>query len=305
MAAIADDAKDKVWLPAEEMLMTFETLTYSRDDRVATITLNRPERLNAINSKMPDDIRAAIEEANRDDLVHVVVLQGAGRAFCAGYDLKQAAELPRGTWASQEMPYDPLIDFQLLDHSTQCFMSLWRSYKPTICKVHGYAVAGGSDIALSCDLVVMAEDAKIGYPPARVWGCPTTMMWVYRVGAERAKRLLFTGDLIDGKEAERIGLVSQAVPAADLDAAVAKLADRMKGVPKSQLWMQKTAINSAFDNMGMRTTQTLATVFDGLTRHSPEGVWFKQRAEEAGFHQAVGERDSGDPILGSKPPRNN
>ncbi len=285
--------------------MAYETLIYSRDDRVATITLNRPDRLNAISRGMPDEIRAAVEQANRDDLVHVVVLQGAGRAFCAGYDLKNAAEQPRGSGGSQEMPWDPLIDFQLMDHNTQCFQSLWRSYKPTVCKVHGYAVAGGTDIALSCDLVVMAEDAKIGYPPARVWGCPTTMMWVYRVGAERAKRLLLTGDLIDGREAERIGLITQAVPAAELDAAVKKLVDRMKGVPKNQLWMQKTAINSAFENMGIRTTQTLATLFDGMTRHSPEGIWFKQRAEEAGFHQAVRERDSGEPIPGSKPPRNN
>jgi enoyl-CoA hydratase len=285
--------------------MAFETLTYRRVDRVAEITLNRPDRLNAISRAMPEEIRAAVEQANADDLVHVILLQGAGRAFCAGYDLKSAAESPRGTAGSQEMPWDPFIDFQLMDRNTQCFQSLWRSYKPTIAKVHGYAVAGGTDIALSCDLVVMAEDARIGYPPARVWGCPTTMMWVYRVGAERAKRLLFTGDLIDGKEAARIGLVSEAAPADQLDARVQALLDRIKGVPKNQLWMQKAAINSAFENMGLRTTQMLATIFDGMTRHSPEGVWFKQRAEEAGFHQAVAERDSGAPIQGSKPPRNN
>ena len=285
--------------------MQYETLTYARADRVATITLNRPERLNAIVKPMPDEIRAAVERANQDDLVHVILLQGAGRAFCAGYDLKNSAEKPRGSAGSQDMPWDAFLDFAMMDHNTQCFHSLWRSYKPTVCKVRGYAVAGGSDIALSCDLIVMAENAKIGYPPARVWGCPSTMMWVYRVGAERAKRLLFTGDLIDGKEAERIGLVTQSVPEADLDATVQQLLDRMKGVPKSQLWMQKTAINSAFDNMGMRTTQTLATVFDGITRHSPEGVYFKQRAEAVGFHQAVAERDSGAPIQGGKPPRNN
>jgi len=286
--------------------MEYETLTYVREDRVATITLNRPDRMNAITHGMPGEIRDAVERANRDDLVHVILLQGAGRAFCAGYDLKIAAEQPRGvTQGSQEMPWDAFRDFSLLDYNSQCFMALWRSYKPTICKVHGYAVAGGSDIALCCDLIVMEESAKIGYPPARVWGCPTTMMWVYRVGAERAKRLLFTGDLIDGKEAERIGLVTKAVAAAELDSEVHKLLDRIKGVPISQLWMQKTAINSAFDNMGMRTTQTLATVFDGITRHSPEGVWFKQRAQEVGFHQAVKERDSGEPIAGSKAPRNN
>jgi enoyl-CoA hydratase len=285
--------------------MDYEHLTYTRDDRVATITLNRPNRLNAIARGMPQEIRAAVDRANADDLVHVILLQGAGRAFCAGYDLKNSAEQPRGSGSSQEVPYDPLIDFLGMDNNTQCFQSLWRSPKPTICKVHGYAVAGGTDIALSCDLIMMAEDARIGYPPARVWGCPTTMMWVYRVGAERAKRLLFTGDLIDGREAERIGLITKAVPADQLDAETKKLVDRIKGVPKNQLWMQKAAINSAYENMGLRTTQLLATVFDGLTRHSPEGMHFKQRAEEAGFHQAVKERDSGDPILGSKPPRNN
>lgn len=285
--------------------MNFEAITYRVADRVATITLNRPERLNAISREVPGEIARAVELANEDDLVHVILIQGAGRAFCAGYDLKNHAEAPRAQTATQQMPYDPLIDFQRMDRNTQNFLSLWRSYKPTICKVHGYAVAGGTDIALSSDLVVMAEDAKIGYPPARVWGCPTTMMWVFRIGAERAKRMLFTGDLIDGKEAERIGLVTKAVPAARLDDEVTALCDRIKGVPKNQLWMQKAAINAAFDNMGMRSVQTIATVFDGLTRHSPEGLWFKSRAEEAGFHQAVAERDSGAPILGSKPPRNN
>ena len=251
--------------------MAYSTLTYRRQGRIARITLNRPKRLNAISARMPGEIAAAVAEANADPRAHVIVLAGAGRAFCAGYDLVDFAE-KKTRLIQSEMPWDPMRDYALMKRNPDDFMSLWRSHKPTICKIHGYAVAGGSDIALSCDLVVMAEEAKIGYPPARVWGCPTTMMWVYRVGAERAKRLLFTGDLIDGREAERIGLITQAVPAAELDAAVQKLADRMKGVPKNQLWMQKTAINSAFENMGMRTTQTLATLFDGMTRHSPEGI---------------------------------
>jgi len=283
----------------------FQSITYEVADRVAKITLNRPDRLNAISREVPSEIAHAVELANANDLVHVILVQGAGRAFCAGYDLKDSAEAPREQTGTQELPYDPFIDFQRMDRNTQNFQTLWRSYKPVVCKVHGYAVAGGTDIALSCDLIVMAEDAKIGYPPARVWGCPTTMMWVFRVGAERAKRMLLTGDLIDGREAERIGLVCKAVPAERLDAEVAAMCDRMKAVPKSQLWMQKAAINAAYDNMGMRTVQTIATVFDGLTRHSPEGLWFKSRAEEAGFHQAISERDSGAPILGSKPPRNN
>jgi enoyl-CoA hydratase len=165
-----------------------------------------------------------------------------------------------------------------------------------ICKVHGYAVAGGSDIALCADLVVMAEDARIGYPPARVWGCPTTAMWVYRLGAERAKRMLLTGDLVTGAEAARMGLVSEAVPTAELDEAVERWAARMAGVPRNQLMMQKLMINQAYENMGLQTTQMLATLFDGITRHSPEGFAFKTRCEQVGFKQAVKERDSGAPI---------
>jgi enoyl-CoA hydratase len=274
--------------------MSYSSLRYEAQGRVATITLNRPERLNAIDGKMPREIRQAVEQANDDDAVHVIVLQGAGRAFCAGYDLKAFAE-KTGEW-SQSMPWDPMKDYKGMKRNTDDFFSLWRSYKPTICKVHGYAVAGGSDIALCCDLVVMAEDAKIGYMPARVWGCPTTAMWVFRLGAEKAKRMLLTGDMIDGKTAAAWGLVHQAVPASELDGAVASLAERMASVPKNQLMMQKLMINQAYENMGLASTQMMATLFDGITRHSPEGMWFKRYAEQHGFHEAVGWRDSGKPI---------
>ncbi len=275
--------------------MTFETLLYEVADRVATITLNRPHRLNAINDTMPGEIRQAVEAANRDDDVHVIVLTGSGRAFCSGYDLKEYAEADDAPY-SQEMPWDPMIDFDLMSRNTQDFMSLWRSHKPTIAKIRGFAVAGGSDIALCCDLIVMAEDAQIGYPPSRVWGCPTTAMWVYRVGAERAKRMLFTGDLVSGIEALGMGLVIDAVAESDLDRRVEELAARIKGVPRNQLMMQKLMVNQAFENMGLSSTQMLATLFDGITRHSPEGVWFKHRSEQVGFQQAVAERDSGEPI---------
>jgi len=275
--------------------MDFTTLIYETSDRVATITLNRPDRLNAINDEMPGEIRRAVEHANRDDEVHVIVLTGAGRAFCSGYDLKEYAEAKDARY-SQEMPWDPMLDFDLMHGNTQDFMSLWRSHKPTIAKIRGFAVAGGSDIALCCDLIVMTDDAKIGYPPSRVWGCPTTAMWVYRVGAERAKRMLFTGDLITGVEARDMGLVIDAVPETQLDDRVQRLADRVKGVPRNQLMMQKLMINQAFENMGLASTQMMATLFDGITRHSPEGMWFKGRAEVVGFQQAVAERDSGNPI---------
>ncbi|MCH8883698.1 MAG: crotonase/enoyl-CoA hydratase family protein [SAR324 cluster bacterium] len=280
--------------------MDFTYLQYEREGRIATITLNRPERLNAIHPEMPGEIRAAVEQANDDDEVHVIVLAGNGRAFCSGYDLKIFAEASGPQPLSQEMPWDPMVDYKLMKRFTDDFQSLWRSYKPTLCKVQGYAFAGGSDIALSCDLVVMAEDARIGYPPARVWGCPTTAMWVYRVGAERAKRMLLTGDLVTGAEAKAMGLVVDAVPLAELDARVEALADRMAGIPKNQLMMQKLVINQAFDNMGLANTQMIATFFDGVARHSPEGFHFKRRAEEVGFHQAVQERDGGDAIAGEK-----
>lgn len=272
------------------------SIRYGTKDRVATITLDRPDRLNAIDEAMPGEIRSAVERADADDTVHVIVITGAGRSFCSGYDLAMYAEAEGPNPGIQEMPWDPTLDYRFMAKNTADFMALWRSPKPTIAKVRGHAVAGGSDIALACDLVVMAEDALIGYPPARVWGTPTTAMWVYRLGPERAKRMLFTGDLIDGTEAERIGLVLEAVPAADLDARVDDLAARIASVPRNQLMMQKTMINQAVDAMGLPATQMLATFFDGISRHSPEGVWWKGRAEEVGFRQAVVERDSGDAI---------
>jgi enoyl-CoA hydratase len=198
------------------------------------------------------------------------------------------------------MPWDPMIDYREMKRYTDDMFSLWRSYKPTLCRVHGYALAGGSDIALCCDIVVMEETAEIGYMPARVWGCPTTAMWVYRIGAEKAKRMLLTGDRITGIEAKAMGLVHDAGPADRLDATVDALAARMAGVPKNQLMMQKLMINQAYENMGLANTQMIATLFDGMTRHSPEGVWFKKYAEEHGFHAAVEWRDSGRPIPGSK-----
>ncbi|MDF3840548.1 crotonase/enoyl-CoA hydratase family protein [Pseudomonas citronellolis] len=276
--------------------MSEPCVLYRVDGRVATLTLNRPERLNAIDDRMPAELEAAVARANADDAVHVIVLTGAGRGFCSGYDLKFFAENPRGVYGNQEMPWDPMLDYALMKRNTEQFMSLFRSYKPVIAKVNGPAVAGGSDIALCCDLIVIAEEAQIGYPPARVWGCPTTAMWVYRLGPEKAKRMLLTGDLVDGREAQRLGLVYQSVPLAELDATVDALAARMQGIPKNQLMMQKLMINQAFHNMGLETTQMFATLFDGITRHSPEGVRFKARCEEVGFVQAVRERDSGAPI---------
>lgn len=266
---------------------------YEKDGRIGRITLNRPDVMNAIDTDLPFELEACVTEANADPEIHVIVLSGAGQAFCAGYDLTAYAQTAGPNFGVQEMPWDPMKDYAMMMRITQAFMSLWRSHRPVIAKVHGYAVAGGSDIALSCDLVMMAETAKIGYMPARVWGCPTTAMWVYRIGAERAKRMLLTGDKIDGREAERIGLIHKAAPEADLDAEVEALAERMASVPINQLMMQKLMINQAIDSMGLAQTQMIATLFDGVTRHSPEGMAFKRRSEQMGWKHAVQERDNG------------
>ena len=167
-----------------------DVVGYEVRNRRAYLTLNRPGRLNAITAEMGRRLRELVDRANEDPGVHVVVVQGAGRAFSAGYDLKQYAEQGDLT---QPPVWDPIKDYQLMKRNTDDFFSLWRSLKPTIAKVHGYAVAGGSDLALSCDLVVMAEDAQIGYMPARVWVCPTTAMWCYRLGAQRVQRMPLTG----------------------------------------------------------------------------------------------------------------
>ena len=268
---------------------------YEKDGRIGRITLNRPEVMNAIDDEVPAQLEDAVERANADPGVHVIVLSGAGKAFCSGYDLAYYAQATGGAGheATQDMPWDPMKDYAFMMRNTEHFMSLFRSRRPVVCKVHGFAVAGGSDIALCSDLVVMSEDAKIGYMPVRVWGCPTTAMWVYRLGPEKAKRMLFTGDKIDGKEAERIGLVLKSVPADELDAEVERLAERMATVPVNQLMMQKLVVNQAIEAMGLSQTQMFATIFDGITRHSPEGINFKHRAEERGWKEAVRERDLG------------
>ncbi|MFA0812218.1 crotonase/enoyl-CoA hydratase family protein [Microbulbifer epialgicus] len=275
---------------------SFSSILYEVDDRVATITLNRPERLNAINTRLPGELRDAIELADADPDVHVVVLQGAGKGFCGGYDLVEYAEAQGEIPGSQSMPWDPTEDLAMMGKCTEHFMAIWRSRKPVIGKIHGAAVAGGSDIALCCDLIVMAENSRIGYPPSRVWGIPTTMMWVYRLGIEKAKRMLFTGDLVSGKEAEAMGLVLKAVPEDALEEEVRALCNRIKGVPRNQLMMSKLVVNQAYENMGLHNTQLFATLFDGIARHSPEGLWFRERAQAVGYKQAVEERDSGDPI---------
>ena len=300
-------------------------MSYHRDGRIARITLDRPERGNGITLETPRELAACVERANLDPAVHVIALAGNGSGFCAGYDLVASAErigagAPGGEGGTELPPgspldplvqarnhdppetWDPVVDYQMMSRNVRGFMSLFRSEKPVVCKVHGYCVAGGTDMALCSDLLVVADDAKIGYPPARVWGVPTTALWAQRIGAARAKRLLLTGDSIDGRTAAEWGLATESAPPGELDRAFEALLERVARIPVNQLVMHKLLVNQALLGQGLEATQILATFLDGIARHTPEGFDFARRAAEAGFKQAVRERDEpfGDFGLGSR-----
>jgi enoyl-CoA hydratase len=291
-------------------MAALRTLTYETDGAVARVTLNRPDRGNGITPRMPAELAACVERANLDPEVHAIALAGNGTGFCGGYDLVASAEGDMSELGGVEAPagspldpatiganhkpesnWDPVTDFQFMWRNVRGFMSLFHSEKPVLCKVHGYCVAGGTDMALCSDLLVIAEDAKIGYPPARVWGSPTTAMWASRVGPMRAKRLLFTGDSLTGAEAEEWGLATEAAPAAELDERFERLLGRVAQMPINQLVMMKMLVNQSLYAQGLHQTQLLGTFFDGVARHTEEGHGFVRRAGEAGFKEAVRERD--------------
>jgi enoyl-CoA hydratase len=287
------------------------TMTYERDGRVARVTLDRPERGNGITLEMPRELADCVERANLDPEVHVIALAGNGTGFCGGYDLVASAEgMGEGGLGAADAPtgsptdplvvaanhdpagtWDPVVDFQMMSRNVRGFMSLFHSEKPVLCKVHGFCVAGGTDMALCSDLLVVEDAAKIGYPPARVWGVPTTALWASRIGPARAKRLLLTGDCISGTEAVDWGLAVEAAPLAELDARFESLVERVARVPVNQLVMHKLLVNQAVYSQGLHSTQILGTFFDGIARHTPEGFAWQQRAAEAGFKEAVRERD--------------
>jgi enoyl-CoA hydratase len=267
------------------------TLIYAVDGRVARITLNRPERANGITLEMPRELADCVEQANLDPGVHAIALAGAGKGFCGGYDLVEFAEAEIPNHDPTE-PWDPVVDWQMMGRNLRGFMSLFHSDKPVLCKVHGFCVAGGTDMALCCDLLVMADDARIGYPPARAWGVPTSALWASRVGDQRAKRLLFTGDLIDGRTALDWGLAVDAPPADELDERFEALLERVALTPVNQLVMMKLLVNQTLYSQGLHASQLLGVFFDGIARHTPEGHAFARRAAEAGFKQAVRDRDA-------------
>jgi len=285
-------------------------LDYVVDGRIARLTLNRPERGNGLTAQLIAELAASVERADLDPAVRVLLLAGHGKGFCGGYDLVASAESglegdfsaeasagtvldpavqganhdPSGTW-------DPMVDYAMMSRNVKAFMTLFHCSKPVVCKVHGFCVAGGTDLALCSDLLLIEDRAKIGYPPARVWGSPTTSMWAHRLGPQRAKRLLFTGDCLSGTEAVEWGLAIDAPPADQIDARTEALVERIARVPLNQLQMMKLLVNQQTVSQGLPTTQILGTIFDGITRHTAEGYAFQQRAAEAGFKQAVRERD--------------
>jgi enoyl-CoA hydratase len=265
------------------------TVLYEAADGVATLTLNRPERLNTIVPALIEDLVGGLRRARDADDVRAIRLRGAGRVFCAGYDIDWGAELEVREADGAE-PWDPIADYAHMSRFVDAYMELWRSPKPVIAQVHGFCVGGGTDLALCSDLIVCAEDCRIGYPPARVWGSPTTSMWIYRLGLERAKRLLLTGDALDGRRAVEWGLASEAAPAEELDDAALALARRVALLPSNQLHMMKLLVNQAYEQMGLRVTQLIGTLLDGSARHTPEGVRFSRRALED-VRAAVAERD--------------
>ena len=282
---------------------------YEVTGRVARLTLDRPQRGNGITRELLTELERGVERADLDPVVHVLLLAGSGKGFCGGYDLVQSAEGKRAAPGDEGPPgspldpavmaanhdprsvWDPMVDYSMMSRNVRAFMTLLHCSKPVVCKVHGFCVAGGTDMALCSDLLVIASDAKIGYPPARVWGSPTTAMWAHRLGPQRAKRLLFTGDSLSGTEAFEWGLAIEAPAPEQLDERTEALVDRIARMPLNQLQMMKLLVNESLHAQGLHASQTLGTIFDGIARHTPEGYAFQGRAARDGFKAAVRDRD--------------
>jgi enoyl-CoA hydratase len=271
------------------------------DAGVRSIVLSRPDEYNTITPELRDELAAAIEEADADRDVRVILLRADGPAFCAGYGLDWSTRAQTAERETRERAWDSVADYQMMSRFVATYMKLWYASKPTIAAVQGWCIAGGTDMVLCADLIVAGESAVFGYPPARVWGTPTTAMWVYRMGLEQAKRYLLTGDEIPAPEAARIGLILEAVPDPELQGHAAALAGRMARLPLNQLQMLKLLCNQTAESMGMASSRTLGTLFDGIARHTQEGLDFVARSGEIGFRDAVRERDDPFGDYGSGP----
>ena len=273
--------------------MAEDVVTYEKSGAIATITLNRPDKHNTMRADMGRGLHEALRVANRDNDVRVIVLEGAGDSFCAGFDFSNGLEHAR---VFKEDGYDPGMDvFNSANTFTggiPVYMGLWRGLKPTIAKVHGWCLGAGSEMALCADLVIASHDARFGTPYARVWGCHLSGMWVYRLGLAKAKYYALTGEWVSGKEAAEMELINFSYPLEELDERVTALAEKLAKIPLTQLAAMKLIVNQAYDNMGLQSTQLLGPILDGAMRNTPEGRAFVRRAAKAGVRQAVAERDA-------------
>ncbi len=284
--------------------MAYETLRVDRDEGVCTVTFDRPEQYNTITPTLRDELVEAVDAADENEDVHVILLRAEGPAFCAGYSLDWAVEA--GAESSPEEAeegrvWDSVQDLRVMETFVECFTKLMDCKKPTLAAVNGWCIGGGTDLVMCADLIVAGESASFGYPPSRVWGIPTTAMWVYRLGLQTAKRYLFTGDEIPAETAEEIGLTLRTVPDEKLHEEADSLARRIARVPINQLIMLKMLCNQPLEEMGLRSSRRLGTLFDGVARHTQEGLDFVERAKEVGFRQAVRERDEPFGDYGSDP----
>jgi enoyl-CoA hydratase len=277
-----------------------DTLRTETADGVRHIVLTRAAEYNTITPDLRDELSVAIDQADADPEVRVILLRAEGPAFCAGYGLDWSTRAQSGE-PVRERAWDSVADYRMMRRFVDVYLKLWYASKPTIAAVQGWCIGGGTDMVLCADLIVAGEGASFGYPPSRVWGTPTTAMWVYRMGLEKAKRYLLTGDEITARTAADIGLILEVVPDDDLVAHATALASRMAQVPTTQLVMLKLLCNQTVEQMGMRATNTLGTLFDGIARHTQEGLDFVERAQDAGFRQAVRERDDPFGDYGSRP----
>lgn len=272
--------------------MTEPTLRTEIADGVATITLCRATEYNTITPELRDELAAAIDAADEDATVRVILLRADGPAFCAGYKIDRFIEEQRAQTCGADRIWDSATDLRWMGRFVQTYMKLWYASKPTIAAVQGWCVGGGTDLVLCADLIIAGRGASFGYPPARAWGTPTTAMWVYRMGLERAKRYLLTGDEITAPEAERIGLILETVPDEELDMHAAAFARRMARLPANQLQLHKLLCNQTIENMGMASSRTLGILFDGVARHTQEGLDFEDHVGAVGLRKAVRERDN-------------
>jgi len=261
----------------------------------ARITLNRPAKRNALSFALLTELADALWDADDDKRVHSVIIKGAGSAFCAGYDISPGVNAPggdtprRGGGLYQETTIDD--DIWRLERTQRLRMALFDMHKPVIAQVHGFCIAGGTDIALLSDIVIAADDAVFGFPPARDLGSLPNQMWLYNCGPQWAKRLLMTGDTITGREAQIIGLVMKSVPPDLLEAEVEGLADRMALIDPDLLAANKRIVNLGLELMGARTLQRLAAENDGRAHLAPGTKRFRRVAKEQGLKAALTERD--------------